>query len=370
MVRASRLRARLHSPMVPLALLLALTTLLIACRRTESPETAASAAETAPVLKVYNWDTYIDPEILTSFEEKFGVTVDYLIYDNDGDMVEELQAGNTSYDLVVPSDFNVSILRSEGLLAPLDKTTIPNARNLDPTFVSPVFDPGNRYCMPYQWGTVGIGYNLAATGREITSWADFFDPAFAGRVAMLDDQRTTLGVALLILGYSPNTTNPQYIAEATDFLVSQAGQVGAYTGDDAQDLLNLGEFDMVVEWSGDIFQLMEKNEDIRYVIPEEGSLIWTDNMCIPATAPHKALAEQFINYILEPEIGAQLSNYTQYGTPNATSLPYIDQELLNDPAIYPPASVRERLFFQVDVSLAATQLYDQAWTEILEGHGS
>ncbi|MFN2224122.1 MAG: spermidine/putrescine ABC transporter substrate-binding protein [Candidatus Promineifilaceae bacterium] len=371
MACVNRSPVRAYLPRMLLVGLLGLTMLLIACRQNDTPAIVTSPAqETTPVLKVYNWDTYIDPEILTSFEQTYGVSIDYQIFDVDTDMMEELRVPGADYDVVVPSDFNVAIMRQEGLLAPLDKDAIPNAVNLDPTFVSPVFDPANRYCMPYQWGTVGIGYNLAATGREITSWADFFDPEFAGRVAMMDDTRTAIGLALLILGYSPNTTNPRQIAEATDFLISHADQIGAYTGDDGQDFLNRGEFDMVVEWSGDIFQIMEENEDIRYVIPEEGSLIWTDNLCIPATAPHKALAEQFINYILEPEIGAQLSNYTQFGTPNAAALPFIDEELLANPAVYPPESVRERLFFQVDVNLAATQLYDQAWAEIMEGHSS
>jgi spermidine/putrescine transport system substrate-binding protein len=255
-------------------------------------------------------------------------------------------------------------MRNEGLLAPLSDEAIPNVKNLDSTFVSPVFDPGNRYCMPYQWGTVGIGYNREATGRDIESWADFFDPEFAGRVTFLDDYRTTMGVALLILGYSPNTTDPRQIAEAAEFLKGKSAQIGAYTGDDAQDLLDRGEFDMVVEWSGDVFQVMEDNPAIRYVIPAEGSIIWTDNICIPTSSMNKALGEKFINYILEPEIGAKLSNYIQYGTPNAASLPLIDEEMLQDPAIYPPEAVRERLFFLVDVNLAATQLYEQAWSEI------
>lgn len=363
-------RSRVHGAI--LVTLLAMVTLLVACQRNEAPEsiTPEAAEGSRPVLKVYNWDTYIDPEILTSFEEEYGVTVDYQIFDNDFDVLEELRAGPTDYDVIVPSDFVVAMMRKEGLLAPLNKEAVPNVNNLDPTFVSPVFDPANRYCMPYQWGTVGIGYNEAATGREITSWADFFDPQFAGRVAFLDDYRTTMGLVLLILGYSPNTTNPRQIAEAADFLKQHADQIGAYTGDDAQDLLNSGQFDMVVEWSGDIFQVMEENEDIRYVIPAEGSIIWTDNICIPTTSTNQSLGEQFINYILEPEIGAKLSNYVQYGTPNEASLPFIDQEVLADPAVYPPDSVRERLFFLVDVNLAATQLYEQAWAEILEGQNS
>jgi spermidine/putrescine transport system substrate-binding protein len=308
--------------------------------------------------------------ILTDFEDQFGVSIDYQVFDNDNDLLEELRAGATNYDVVVPSDFTVAIMRSEGLLAPLEKDNIPNVQNLDPTFISPVFDPANRHCMPYQWGTVGIGYNEEAIGREIESWADFFDPEFAGRVALLDDYRTTMGLVLLVLGYSPNTTDPEQIAEAAEFLKSHAEQVGAYTGDEAQDLLDEGQYDMVVEWSGDVFQIMEENPKIRYVIPAEGSIIWTDNACIPANSMNKALGEEFINYILEPEIGAKLSNYVQYGTPNEASLPYIDAEVLSDPAIYPSEAVRERLFFLVDVNLAATQIYEQAWDEILAEHAS
>ncbi len=349
---------------------LLLSTLLVACERTTAPSADPAAEPPTPVLRVYNWDTYIDPEILTSFEDEFGVSIDYQVFDSDNDLLEELRAGGANYDVVVPSDFIVTIMRKEGLLAPLNKESVPNAQNLDPTFVSPVFDPANRYCMPYQWGTAGIGYNVERTGREINSWADFFDPEFSGRVALLDDYRTTMGLVLLLLGYSPNTTNPQQIAEAAEFLKSKSDHIGAYTGDDAQDLLNSGEFDMVVEWSGDVFQVMEENPDIRYAIPAEGSIIWTDNVCIPISSLNKAMAEKFINYILEPEIGAKLSNYIQYGTPNEASLPFIDEEILNDPAIYPPEAVRERLFFLVDVNLAATQLYDQAWNEILAEHNS
>lgn len=322
-------------------------------------------------VRIYNWDTYIDPEIITEFERNYDVVIDYQTFDSDDVVVEELEAGATDqYDLIVPSDFNVSVLRSERLLAPLNKGNIPNIENIDPVFVNPVFDPANRYCAPYQWGTVGIGYNIDATGQEINSWSDFFDPAFAGRVAMLDDDRTTMGIILILLGYSPNSTNPSEIREATEFLKGQRMQGLALTGDDSQDLLVDDTYDMVLEWSGDIFQVMEENPNIRYAIPTEGSVIWVDNMCIPVDAPNKALAEKFINYILDPEVGAVLSNFVQYGTPNKASIPFINEEDLNNPAIYPPASVRDRLFFLVDVNLAAAELYDQAWEEIMTEYES
>jgi spermidine/putrescine transport system substrate-binding protein len=348
--------------------LVIITLLLVACSGTDEAPAAEEAAptEAAPEsLVIYNWDTYIDPEIISDFEREYDVTVDYRVFDNDIDMMEELREGASDYDLVVPSDFTVSIMRDEGLLAPLNKDNIPNFGNVDQTFINPVFDPANRYCAPYQWGTVGIGYNVERTGREITGWSDVLNPSYAGRVALLDDYRTTMGIALLMLGYSPNTTNASQIAEATDFLRNQSRQIGAYVGDDAQDLLLDGEFDIVMEWSGDIFQLIEENPSIRYVIPEEGSIVWTDNICVPASASNQETAETFINYILDAQNGARLSNYIQYGSPNWASLPYINSEDLNNPAIYPPDAVRERLFFLVDVNLAANAIYEEAWDEVL-----
>jgi len=339
------------------------------CNSDSLPETPTEASPKDAgnrILRVYNWDTYIDPDILTDFEQKYDVKIEYMVFDSDDDVVSELESGATDrYDLIVPSDFNVSVLRSKRLLAPLDKESIPNFVNIDPLFVSPVFDPANRYCAPYQWGTVGIGYDIDATGEEIDSWADFFNPAYAGRVAMLDDDRTTMGIILILLGYSPNTTNAGEIAEAAEFLKTQRELGLAITGDESQDLLLDGSYDLVLEWSGDIFQLMAENSNIRYTIPAEGSIIWVDNMCIPADAPNKAMAEQFIDYILDPEVGAILSNYVQYGTPNKESLPLINVFDLNNPAIYPPDSVRDRLFFLVDVNLAAAEVYNQAWEEIL-----
>jgi spermidine/putrescine transport system substrate-binding protein len=356
---------------LPAVLALALTLTACASAQRSSAQADLEQATVARVLRVYNWDTYIDPDILTEFELQFAVEIDYQVFDSDVDLLEELRDGATDrYDVVVPSDFTVAIMRTEGLLAPLDKANIPNFENVDPTFLSPVFDPANRYCAPYQWGTVGIGYNIEATGREIRGLADFFDPAFAGRVAMLDDYRTTIGMVLLNLGYSPNTTNARQIAEAADFLIGRSNQIAAYAGDDAQDRLVDGTYDMVIEWSGDVFQVMEDNENIRYVIPQEGSIIWTDNVCIPAHAPNRPMAEAFINFLLKPAVGAQLSNYTAYGSPNLASLPLIDPDLLSDPAIYPPPSVQERLFFLVDVNLAATEVYLQAWDRVIASQDS
>ncbi len=346
---------------------LALAVLLTSCA---APTALPAVTPTAPNLEanelnIYNWDTYIDPTIITDFEQRYGVKINYDVFGSNEELLERVESGQTDYDLVVPSDYMVSIMREKNLLAPLEKENIPNIRNISPEFTSPNYDPGNQYCAPYQWGTVGIGYNINSTGRTITGWKDLFDPGFRGRVSMLDDSRLSLGVVLLYLGYSPNTTHASQIAEARDFLINRADQISAYAPDTGQDLLAAAEVDLAFEWSGDIFQLISENPDIRYIIPEEGSIIWTDNICILATAPHQGLAEIFINYLLEPRIGATLSNYIRFSSPNEAALPYINESDRNDPALYPPEEVRRRLFFVTDVGAEADALYQQAWAEVM-----
>ncbi|MCI0397365.1 MAG: spermidine/putrescine ABC transporter substrate-binding protein [Chloroflexi bacterium] len=344
---------------------------LVACAGASlapTPTTEPTRGE-EKVLNIYNWDTYIDPAILADFEEQFGITVNYETYENNEALLSAVESPNANYDIVVPTDYMVAIMRQRELLVPLRKENIPNFKNVDPAFLNSAFDPGNRYCAPYQWGTVGIGYNIEATDKEIKSWADFFDPAYAGRVALLDDARPTLGIVLLYLGYSPNTTNPAEIVQARDFLVERREEIVAFAPDTGQDLVVNGEADLVMEWSGDIFQVMEENSDIRYAIPEEGSVIWTDAACIPITATHRDEAELFINYILEPEVGAALSNFIRYATPNQAAFPMIIEADRNNPALYPSEQVRERLFFLVDLG-PDTELYEQAWQEITAPAGS
>jgi spermidine/putrescine transport system substrate-binding protein len=220
-----------------------------------------------------------------------------------------------------------------------------------------------EHCVPYQWGTTGLGYNIEAVGREIDSWDVMYSGEFAGRISWLSDSRGVLGITLRYLGYNPNTTNPDEIQEALDLLLATKADVVAFAPDTGQILLDQGEVDIAYEYSGDIFQIMEENENIRYVIPKEGTVLWTDNMCIPVGAPHPDLAHEFINFILDAQNGADLSNYTAYGTPNAASLPLIDPELLAEPGIYPSDETKANMFF-IESLGEADLLYEEAWTSL------
>src|SRR5690606_29235963 len=299
-------------------------------------------------LSVYNWSTYIAEDTIANFEELCGVRVIYDTYATDDDMLVRLRQGNPGFDVVVPSALVAALMMAEGLVEELDHPMIPHLATVDPTFLDLPFDPGNRYTVPYQWGTTGIGYNAERVG-EVTSWQEFF--THDGPVAWLADTTQMIGVALLLTGHDPNSSDPAAIEEAKRFLIEHGRNVVYIAGDDGQEMLLRGEVDMVVEYSGDIFQIMDECEcdTFGYVIPEEGANFWVDNLAIPRGAPNKALAHAFIDYVLDPHVGADISNYAAYGTPNRVALEMglIDEELASDPGIYPTEETRERLFFAV-----------------------
>lgn len=320
-------------------------------------------------LHVFHWSEYIDLEIYTQFEEEFGVKVIEDNFASNEDLLAKLQAGATGYDVIVPSDYMVAIMINQGMLAKLDKSNIPNLKNLDPKFTGLPFDPNGDYSVPYQWGTTGIGYRSDLVDDEITSWATLFDLAqaeeYAGKISMLNDVRETMGAALRYKGYSLNSTDPEELEKAKGILMQQKPLLAKYDSESYEDALVSGETVVAHGWSGDFFVAMEDNEDIVYVIPEEGGVVWVDNVAIPATATgdRKYTAEVFINYLLEPEVGAQITNFVWYGSPNAAAEPFINEEILSDPAIYPPPEVMEKLEFIRDVG-EATTMYDRIWTEI------
>lgn len=316
-------------------------------------------------LSVYNWSTYVAEDTISNFEALCGVTVNYDVFGNNEEVIARLRQGNPGYDIVVPTDYAVTILAAEGLLEELDQANIPNLANVTETLLDQPFDPGNVFSVPYQWGTIGIGYNVNAFPDGITSWSQLW--AYEGSVAWLDDQRGVMGVALNLLGLDPNTQEPADIEAARDYLIENGGNVQVFAADDGQAQLLAGNVDATIEYNGDIFQLNVECEceDYAYVVPEEGAQLWMDNLVIPAGAPNKALAEVFIDYILDPQVGADISNYTAYGSPNQAAIDagLIDEELLSNPGIYPPEEIMMNLYSLIDVPDAEVD-YSLAWDEV------
>jgi spermidine/putrescine transport system substrate-binding protein len=332
-------------------------------------ERCGDPSQLSDTVSFYNWADYIDPAILDMFEEECGVEVIYDNYASNEDLLAKLQAGATGYDLIVPSDYMITIMLELDMLRELNKENLPNISNIDERFVNAPYDPGMNYSVPYQWGTTGIGFDAAVVGEDIDGWDDIFDPERAaqydGRLTLLNDQRELMGAALKYLGYSVNSTDPTELEEAKQVILGVKPHVAAFDSESFGDLLVSGEAVIGHGWSGDYLTAIYENEDrdLRYIIPKEGAVIWTDAMAIPKTAPNPYTAEVLINYLLDPEIGAMISNYVYYASPNTAAEAYMDQEILNDPAIYPSDETLERLEFIRDVG-EATLDYERIWTEI------
>ncbi|PAD22316.1 ABC transporter substrate-binding protein [Terribacillus saccharophilus] len=295
-------------------------------------------------LTVYNWGDYIDPAVIDEFEKETGITVVYETFDSNEAMMTKIQQGGTSYDVAVPSEYTIEKMKEEDLLLPIDHSKVPNLKNIDSRFMDLAFDPGNEYSVPYFWGTVGIVYNTKQIdGIEFNSWEDLWDPALKNKIVLIDGAREIVGMGLNSLHYSLNDTDPEHLQEAYDKLVSLKPNVRALLGDENKLLMASGEVSIGITWSGDASEIMAENEDLDYVVPEEGSNLWFDNMVIPKTAKNIDAAHEFINFMLDPKIAAQNTEYVSYSTPNKEALQYMPEEMVNDERFYPPPELTDRL---------------------------
>lgn len=324
---------------------------------------ACAADQTDGDLSFYNWSEYIDPELITEFESTYGVDVVETFYESNEAMLAQIQAG-VVYDLIVPSDYMISIMVKDGLLYSLDKDAIPNLANVDPQFVNPPFDPTSEFSVPYQWGTTGLGVDLAVVGEDFEeSWGLIFDPAMnAGMpVSMLNDARETMGAALKYLGYSLNSTSETELQEAADLISAARDSIVKFDSDQYTDDLVNGEVAISHGYNGNFFLTFDEIDgwdDYYYFMPQEGGTVWVDNMAIPTEAEHPCTAHTFINFILDAEKGAQLTNWNFYASPNVAAMEFIDPEILEDTAIFPDDATMERLEFIEDTGTFELQFQD------------
>ncbi len=328
------------------------------------PRQAWTAEE--KLINVYNWDTYIGETTLDTFTKATGIKVQYDLYANNEELFAKLKEGNPGYDIIFPSDYMVETMIAVDMLVPIDHAKIPNLKHIDPNpnFSDPAFNPGLKFGVPYMWGTMGIGYRISKVDGVPDSWGDILESdKYAGRIALLEDQRAMIGFTLKYLGFPMNSINPDEIAKARDLLIKNKKNFLTFAPDSGQDLLLSGEVDLAVEWNGDIVQIMEEDDDIAYVVPKEGGMVWIDNICIPTGGPHPDNAHAFINHIHDPVVNAEIANTIHYPTANLSAQKMVLPEDLVNPAIYPPPEVLARCEQIVDVG-DATRLYDEAWTAI------
>ncbi len=300
----------------------------------ESAAGSCAVGETDGDLALYNWAEYIDPEHLDAFAAEFGIGATMDVYDSNEAMQPIVGAGNSGYDVIVPSDYMVGIMIEAGQVQKLNQDLLPNARNISDDFANPSYDSTGGFSVPYQWGYTGLAVDTSVVGTDFPrSWDLVFGEGaseFSGQITLLNDPRETLGAALKSLGYSLNSTDEGELEQARDLVAGAADNLLAFNTDSADELLTSGESAIAHVYSGDAFtQFLETDDPSQYVffVPEEGGTRWVDNMAITFDAPHPCTAHTFINWLLDGEQGAALSNWNYYGTPNKAAIDLLDEEL-------------------------------------------
>lgn len=314
-------------------------------------------------LNVFNWSEYLPDTVIQKFEQKYGVKVNYSTYSSNEEMLAKLSAGGGIFDLSVASDYVIQPMVQQGLIEPIDLNNIPNFKNLSPDFINKEYDPGNKYTVPYMGNTQSLGINPDKVKVEINSYADLWKPELKGQIVLLDDQRFVLGMVLKSLGYSGNDTDPAHLEEAKQQMLKLMPNIKAFDSDSPKTLMINGEVSVALSWGPEIALAQREKPQVKTILPKEGLLIAFDNFVIPKGAKHKKTAEAFINFLLEPEISAEISQSFPYINPNNEARKLIDKATLENIAIYPPAEELKRVEGIKDIGDAVT-LYDRVWSEV------
>ena len=319
----------------------------------------------ADSISVYNWGDYIDTDVLDIFTEETGIDVIYEVFETNEDMYAKIAMGGSSYDVIIPSDYMVERMIQENLLQKINWENIPNVANIDPRFLHESYDPDAAYSVPYTWGTMGILYNTEMVYEEPTSWQTLLDDNYFMDMLMLNSPRDTLGIALIMAGHELNSTDPDDLQDAKDILIQQKPMVLAYVVDEVKDKMIAGEASVALVWSGDATFCMAESDELNYVVPEEGSNIFFDSICIPANARNVSGAEKFIDFLCRADIAAKNYEYVGYAIPNTAAIELLGAEEYNaSPVNNPPQDVLDKC--EVFKYLGdETKLYDQIWTEII-----
>ena len=318
---------------------------------------------------VYNWGEYISDgsddsmDVVKEFEALTGINVEYTTFDSNESLFAKLKSGSASYDVIIPSDYMVSRLADNGMLAKLDYANIPNFdRYIDAEFKNPEYDAANEYSVPYMWGTVGVIYNTKYVDEaDIGSWDLLWNEKYAGKILMFDNSRDAFAIALSKLGYSMNTTDAEELKAAAAELAKQGSVVQAYVMDQIFDKMVEENAYVAPYYAGDYLTMAEDNEDLAFYIPKEGTNLFTDAMCIPSTCKNKAAAEMFINFMCEPTVSAANTDYICYSTPISAAKELIDPEMAESEIAYPSAEVLAKTERYKNLSDEANQLMDDLW---------
>lgn len=347
------------------------------CLSLAPARTALAEENAAPsrgvTINVYNWGEYIangtddSLDVNAEFTRRTGIQVNYTTFDSNEALYSKLAGGGADYDVIIPSDYMVSKLIDENMLAELDFSNIPNFQYIDERFRDPDYDPGSRYSVPYTWGVVGLFYNTDYIEEEITSWTALWDDRYAGKILMFDNPRDSFAIAQFLLGQSLNTTEESDWAEAAALLKQQKPLVQAYVMDRIFDKMESSEAWIAPYYSGDAAILVENSDSIQFVVPEEGTNYFVDAMCIPVASSHKAEAEEYINFLCDPEIAGANMNYVGYSTPESAAKAYMDEEMVESSLYYPDDETLARTQVFVNLPEDTSKLVDRLWAEAKMG---
>lgn len=327
---------------------------------------STSGEGAAQQLNVYAWADEIPQSVFDAFTEETGIKVNVDNFDSNETMISKLATGNSGYDIVEPSQYAVQQLVGQDLIETLDKSKIEGLDNIAEKFADPIYDPGLEHSVPWVWGTTGLMYNSECTGgEEITSWKSLFDPKWQGKVNMLDNMLAAYIAGLQVNGYPANSKDEKEIAAATQSLIDQKSMLSGYNSANYGDLVANGDVCMSMAWGGtQTARIVDANEHVEYVLPEEGGSLWVDGLAIAKGAPNQDAAYEFINFLLRPEISAMATNDAGLASANTAAAEYVDdQGLLTNAAVYASDEQVENADFIVDPG-ASMKFYQDGWTRV------
>ena len=357
--------------MLPKALMCAAIGLSLASCSTSNDPAIDDTADSDITLNLYNWSEYMPQEILDGFEEETGISVNYTTFDSNEAMYAKLKLldDSSQYDLAIPSTYYVEKMADEGLLQELDKSKLSNFKNLDTSFTNTKVDPDNKYSIPYMWGSTGLAINGDVFDpATVNSWNDLWRPEYKNQVMLMNDMREVFGMALLTLGYSGNSTNPEEIKAAYDKLTTLMPNVKTFNSDATRIPYIEGETNIGMTWNGEAVMANDEGlTSLVYKYPSEGAILWMDNFVIPKNAKNVDAAHQFIDYLLQPENAKIVSEEIGYASPNLAARELMDESVRNNPTIYPSKETLAKAEFQEDVGDAALQVYQQYWDMLKTG---
>ena len=322
-------------------------------------------ADNKNILNIYNWANYMPNNIITQFEKETGIHVNYSTYDGNDTLYAKLKADpNIGYDLIVPSSYFIDRMRREDMLQRIDKTKLVYFKNLNNSLLNKSFDPGNNYSLPYFWGSTGIVVNKQYYDpASVTHWSDLWAPRFKNQLLLLDDPHDVFSMGLIVLGYPANDKNPAHIYQAYLKLKSLLPNVRLFNSDAAK--VNYIDEDAVIGmgYSGDTYQAMQNNPNLVYVYPKEGFVVWIDCIAIPKNAPHIGNVYKFLNFLMRPDIAAELSRELGYASPNMAAVKLLPTAMRLNPAIYPDSKTLARGEFETDPG-HVDELYEKYMEEL------